>query len=301
MTTCVIPSLQSFVTRLSPRQEIERRLAQLLPERGDQDLVNQAMREGTLAPGKRIRPLLLMMIAEDLGCSASHKGLTDLACAVEMVHAASLMLDDMPCMDNAELRRGRPTIHRQFGESVAILAAIALLSKAFAVVAAAEGLALRVRNQAVAELADAVGIQGLVRGQFQDLADSHQQRSPEAILLTNEFKTSMLFGASMKMAAIAAGVSSDIHHSLHHFALELGQAFQLLDDLCDGHSDTGKDSHQDIGKSTLVNLLGAQEVKQRLGYHLLRADQHLAAACGDKMRTRQFVNSWFEQKLAAVA
>ncbi|MDU6410253.1 MAG: polyprenyl synthetase family protein [Yersiniaceae bacterium] len=280
---------------------LETRLDQLLPESSERDRVNVAMREGTLAPGKRIRPLLLMLAAQDLGCDTAQAGLLDLACAVEMIHAASLMLDDIPCMDNALLRRGRPTIHRQFGENVAILAAVALLSKAFGVVAAAQDLPSHARTQAVAELSSAVGLQGLVQGQYQDLTEGNDARSADAIFTTNELKTSMLFGATLQMAAIAAGAPADVRQKLRCFALDLGQAFQLLDDLVDGLAGTGKDRHKDEGKSTLVAMLGSEAVHQRLHHHLRRADEHLACACDQGMATRRFMHAWFGQKLALIS
>ena len=280
------------------RDALHRRLDQLLPAGGERDRVSAAMREGALAPGKRIRPLLLMLAACDLGCDKNHPGLLDLACAVEMVHAASLVLDDIPCMDNAALRRGRPTIHRQFGQDVAILAAVALLSNAFGVVAAAEGLSDACRAQAVAELSAAVGLQGLVQGQFRDLNEGNVARSEEAIADTNELKTSMLFRATLQMAALAADASPEIRQKLGFFARDLGQAFQLLDDLADGHSGTGKDLNKDEGKSTLVALLGAEAVQQRLHAHLHSADQHLSWACQHGLATRRFMHSWFSQQLA---
>ncbi len=279
---------------------IEQRLDRLLPVESERDCVGLAMREGALAPGKRIRPVLLMLAAHDLGYRDEISGLLDFACAVEMVHAASLILDDIPCMDDAELRRGRPTIHRQFGEPVAILAAVALLSRAFGVIAMADGISSQAKTQAVAELSHSVGIQGLVQGQFRDLTEGGQPRSADAIQLTNHFKTSALFSAAMQMASVAAGAPLESREKLHRFARDLGQAFQLLDDLTDGQSDTGKDAHQDVGKSTLVNMLGSKAVEKRLRDHLRRADRHLASACDSGYATRHFVQAWFDKKLAMV-
>lgn len=278
---------------------LQTRLEQLLPAGGERDMVRAAMREGALTPGKRIRPLLLILAARDLGCDTRHSGLLDLACAVEMIHAASLMLDDIPCMDDALLRRGRPTIHRQFGENVAILAAVALLSHAFGVVASAEGLTSCCRTQAVAELSSAVGLQGLVQGQFLDLNEGNHARSPEAIAAANDLKTSVLFSATLQMAAIAADAPVAVRQKLRCFAQDLGQAFQLLDDLADGQSGTGKDLNKDKGKSTLVAIEGAEAVHRRLREHLRNADEHFAYACGDGVATRQFMHAWFNQQLAS--
>ncbi|ARJ41358.1 geranylgeranyl pyrophosphate synthase [Pantoea alhagi] len=280
------------------REALQHRLDQLLPAGEQQDLVYSAMREGTLASGKRVRPLLLVLAARDLGCDIEQPGLLDLACAVEMVHAASLMLDDMPCMDNAQLRRGRPTIHRQYGENVTILAAVALLSRAFGVVAEAQSLSPACKAEAVAELSTAVGLQGLVQGQYLDLNESGEARSAETILLTNELKTSRLFDATLQMAAIVANASPQARQRLRCFAQDLGQAFQLMDDLADGLNGTGKDINKDSGKATLVAMLGADAVHQRLHDHLRSADEHLSCACDRGASTRRFMHAWFDKQMA---
>ena len=284
---------------LEIRKTVDRRMDQLLPcDSQERDLVAAAMRECALAPGKRIRPLLLMLAAQDLGCDKA--GLVDLACAVEMVHAASLVLDDMPCMDNARLRRGRPTVHLAYGEDVAILSAVALLSRAFGVVVAAPEVSPAQAAQVVAELSHAVGVKGLVKGQLQDLREGNGQRSAEAIATTNELKTGVLFSATLQMAAIVADASPCVRDSLKGFARELGQAFQLLDDLQDCCHDSqalGKDTHKDDGKSTLVAVLGVEHVRSRLRGHLDNADAHLDGTYGRGLAISTFVNGLFTQAM----
>lgn len=249
---------------------IEARLDTLLPPASNErDLVAAAMRDGVLAPGKRMRPLLLIMAATGLG--GSRQAALDLGCAVEMVHAASLVLDDMPCMDNARLRRGRMTTHLAFGEDVAILAAVALLAQAFAVVAAIEGVKPALRNQLVGTLANAIGTQGLVRGQLQDLRDGLGPRSVDEIAQANNLKTGVLFSAIMDMACIISEAQEPARNLLQSFALELGQAFQLYDDLQDHDPTSNKDQGKDDGKSTLVALCGEAQVRERLRAHLTRA------------------------------
>ncbi|MBA1228835.1 polyprenyl synthetase family protein [Pseudomonas viridiflava] len=262
------------------RERIEARLDELLPVEGNErDLVALAMREGTLAPGKRVRPMLLMLAAEGLG----HVGRQslDLGCAVEMIHAASLVLDDMPCMDNAQLRRGRPTVHLRFGQDVAILAAIALLSRAFGVVAAINEIEPTTRTRIVEILAETVGMQGLVRGQYQDLREGKHSRCAEEIALTNRLKTGVLFGALMDMAWLISSAEEPVRQALQDFATELGQAFQLYDDLQDNTADNAKDQGKDQGKSTLVALYGQQKVAEQLQAHLSIAEGHLKQAYGD--------------------
>ncbi|WP_122207450.1 polyprenyl synthetase family protein [Pseudomonas viridiflava] len=262
------------------RERIEARLDELLPVEGNErDLVALAMREGTLAPGKRVRPMLLMLAAEGLG----HVGRQslDLGCAVEMIHAASLVLDDMPCMDNAQLRRGRPTVHLRFGQDVAILAAIALLSRAFGVVAAINEIEPTTRTRIIEILAETVGMQGLVRGQYQDLHEGKHSRCAEEIALTNRLKTGVLFGALMDMAWLISSAEEPVRQALQDFATELGQAFQLYDDLQDNTVDNAKDQGKDQGKSTLVALYGQQKVAEQLQAHLSIAEGHLKQAYGD--------------------
>jgi geranylgeranyl diphosphate synthase type II len=259
------------------RDQVEARLDVLLPPASNErDLVAAAMREGALAPGKRLRPILLVLAAEGLG--AASRPALELGCAVEMVHAASLVLDDMPCMDDARQRRGRITVHLAFGEDVAILAAVALLSRAFALVATIEGILPAVRNQLVEVLANAIGTQGLVCGQLQDLRDGQRPRSAEEIAATNDLKTGVLFGALMDMACLLTDAPRSVRGMLQHFASELGQAFQLYDDLQDRDPASAKDQGKDAGKSTFVALCGEAEVRRRLKAHLDCAEQWLIQA-----------------------
>ena len=281
------------------RHEFETRMAELLPDSaGGSDALAAAMRAGTLSAGKRMRPLLLMLVARDLGCASP--ALVDIACAVEMVHAASLILDDMPCMDNAMLRRGQPTIHVQYGEDVAVLASVALLSRAFGVLATAPDVPPAVRARLVAKLAETVGSAGLVRGQFEDLR-AGAQRSEQDIATTNELKTGVLLGVSVDMAAILAETDDCVAQSLRAFALAAGHAFQIRDDFLDDPSvapglaanEAGKDTGKDLGKATLVNALGFDEARRRLAHHLDEADRKLTEAIGREQRTRRFVDTLF--------
>ena len=262
------------------RAQIDERLDQWLPQTPLPDVLAAAMREGTLAPGKRVRPLLLMLALKDLQDDQATAVGLDLACALEMVHAASLFLDDLPCMDNAEMRRGRPTIHRQYGEDAAVLGSVALLSQAFNIAASTQGIAADIRNQLVQLLAQATGSQGLSRGQFQDLREGKHARPLEAIAHSNCLKTCPLFTAAVGFAALLAGASVACRHHLDGFATELGQAFQLLDDLADGLSpqQSGKDAGKDRGKSTVIALLGRDAARQRIEAHLACAEQHLIGA-----------------------
>ena len=259
---------------------IDARLRELLPLPHDaHDRVGSAMHEGVLAPGKRTRPLLMLLVGRGLG--AESNALLDLACAVEMVHAASLFLDDLPCMDNAWLRRGQPAIHARYGQDVAMLGAVALLSQACSISASVCDLPGERRAQLVQLLCEAIGTRGLVRGQFRDLHEGASPRQASDIASTNDQKTGALFAAALDMAGLTAGAGDAARRALRAAASDLGQAFQLRDDLedaCDELIDRMKDSHQDDGKSTLVALLGRNAVQRRLDAHLLQAGEHLRAA-----------------------
>nr|WP_298414579.1 polyprenyl synthetase family protein [uncultured Halomonas sp.] len=274
------------------RQAVERRLGELLSDtKESDDPVSQAMRSSVLAPGKRIRPVLLVLAARELGCRVS--ALFDLGSAVEMIHTASLILDDLPCMDNASMRRGRPTIHRQYGEDVAMLAVVALLSRALGVVSEVSALTPGHRTQMVSQLSRAVGAQGLVKGQYEDLHEAQKSRSVADIMVTNRHKTGVLFQVSMQMVALITGIDRAATESLERFALALGQAYQLCDDLGDGDAAQGKDVDQDRDKATLVNLLGPQEVRRLLNEQLEEANRHLNAVYGERSAVNDFLKQLF--------
>ena len=277
------------------KRHFEERIQELVTDSSDgADLLSMSMRAATLGAGKRMRPLLLMVIARDLGCASP--ALVDVACAVELVHASSLVLDDMPCMDDARLRRGAPAIHVTFGQDVAILASISLLSRAFHILARAEDLAPQVRTSLVTALAAAVGTQGLAKGQFQDLHGG-AARSVDDIALTNELKTGALLGATVDMAAIICQADAGVAQSLRAFAFAAGQAFQIRDDLKDlpGNDSavTGKDVGLDAGKATLLTTLGIDEAQRRLQLHLQEAERHLDDAVGAQQGTRRLLGSFF--------
>ena len=155
---------------MKARARVETRLAELVPTSGSGDPLQGSLRHSLLAPAKRVRAVLMMIAARELGGREEHA--LDLACSLEMIHAASLILDDLPAMDDAETRRGLPANHRVFGEATAILAAIGLLNRAYGVAAASEALSLEQRHSAIEVLHWAVGLDGLVRGQHDDLADA---------------------------------------------------------------------------------------------------------------------------------
>lgn len=188
-------------------------------------------------------------------------------------------------------------MHLKFGQDVAILAAIALLSRAFGVVAAIKDVPPANRTRIVEILADTVGMQGLVRGQYQDLREGQHSRCAEEIALTNRLKTGVLFGAIMDMAWLISSDDERVRLELQGFATELGQAFQLYDDLQDDAFDNAKDQGKDKGKSTFVSLYGQQKVAEQLHAHLSRADKHLHQAYGDAQAISPYLKLVFFKAL----
>lgn len=249
------------------RHRIDERLAELIPAATvDPRPLHESMRYCLLAGGKRIRPVLTIQVATDLG--ATEDDALDVACAVEMVHAASLVLDDLPCMDDASLRRGNAANHLVFGEDTAILAATALLNRAFGVIADCERLPAQTRLDLTRLLSQSVGSNGIIAGQFCDLQIRHGH-GDDVAGLTEMYgqKTGALFVAALEAGARVAGVDDAWVRAVREYGVNLGLAFQLLDDLLDtfgAREDIGKDTGQDDEKSTLASRLGAHGTQQEV-------------------------------------
>ena len=235
--------------------------------------LRQAMHYSLLAPGKRLRPLLVLLASE--ACGGCWEAALPAACAVEMVHAYSLVHDDLPAMDNDDLRRGRPTTHERFGEAMAILAGDALLALAFEVLAKG----VRPAEAAVAccaTLAEAAGACQLVGGQADDLRGGPGQDLPSLESL-HARKTGALIVASLALGAMVAGATAEQREALGAYGRRLGLAFQIVDDLLDVRGEEsavgkrlGKDARN--GKLTYPGLLGPEASRRR-------AEQLVAEAC----------------------
>jgi geranylgeranyl diphosphate synthase, type II len=236
----------------------------------------EAMSYGLLAPGKRLRPLLTIMAAETCGGRAEQA--FPAGCAVEMVHAYSLIHDDLPAMDDDDLRRGQPTVHKKFGEAIAILAGDALLTLAFEVLASEYNPATAAA--CCRELAVAAGGAGMVGGQVQDLTwegkieGRSDEASVERLESIHSAKTGALFRVSLRLGLLAvqgereAGPDPRLRAALDEFGRCFGLAFQILDDLLDVEGEvaaTGKRVRKDAahGKLTYPSLLGVTESRDR--------------------------------------
>lgn len=216
--------------------------------------VHRAMRHTLLAPSKRVRAAVALLAAEVCGREWQALGV---AIAVELVHAASLILDDLPCMDNAPLRRGRPACHVAHGEATALLAAFGLLSLGYEVIATQYEAPLASRLTSL--LAETVGTRGLIAGQADDLAAERQAISFERLERIHRLKTGVLFGAAAAGGGLSAGGSATQIAALSAYAKNLGLAFQIVDDLLDveGQPDEiGKLPRTDLKKTTFVSFSG---------------------------------------------
>lgn len=239
--------------------DIERRLGELVSSpSGKTNPVSEAVRYSVLSPGKRLRPSMLVLATESLG--GQRDSAIDPACAVEMVHTASLILDDLPCMDNAATRRGRPSCHAEFGVDTATLAAIALLNRAYFVIATAEGVSNATRTSLVKTLARAISdCSGMVAGQLKDLRSAPGSTDVDDVRTLVTEKTGELFVCAADMGGRLAEADEITLEALREFARKFGLCFQVLDDLADLESSTrrlGKDVRKDDGKATFATLLG---------------------------------------------
>ena len=236
--------------------------------------IHRAVRYSLFAGGKRIRPLLTLAAGEAVG--GARDEIMPLACAVEMVHTYSLIHDDLPAMDDDDLRRGKPTSHKVFGEAIAILAGDALLTRAFHLLAdVPEGwdvARLRRRLQAAALLGEAGGTRGLIGGQVEDLESEGRQVAPEALERLHRAKTGALLAACVRGGALLGGAGPGDLERLGRYASAVGLAFQIVDDVLDateGDAQLGKTAGKDAAahKATYVSIHGlarARELAQGL-------------------------------------
>lgn len=256
-------------------KEIDSRLDELIPEQNSamHAQLFSATRYALLGPGKRMRPSLVLLTTETLG--GSLKDALDPACALEMVHAYSLVHDDLPCMDNDDFRRGRPTVHKAFDEATAMLAGDLLLTEAFQVLTSAEGLNADQKLEMISLLARMSGGSGMIGGQMMDLLAEGKQLDERHILQIYKFKTSCLIATAFVFGGIIAKVDKPSLEALHSFGINFGLAFQLIDDILDvtdSQKHKGRTESSDVAneKSTLINSLGVEGARQ-LAENLLNA------------------------------
>ena len=263
------------------RTDVDTFFAELLTPTGDsRDRLYEAMRHAALGGGKRLRPLLT--VAASRLFAIDRMRALRVGCAIEAIHVYSLIHDDLPCMDDADLRRGKPTIHRAFGEAEAVLAGDSLHALAFEILSdAATHEDPWVRADLVLELALAAGPAGMAGGQMMDLAAEGQQLDLPAITRLQQLKTGALIEYSVEAACIMNKMPSDARTPYRGYARNIGLAFQIADDLIDHSGDaaaagkpTGRDAN--AGKATFVSLLGEGRARQQADFLVNQAIEHLS-------------------------
>jgi geranylgeranyl diphosphate synthase type II len=251
--------------RLAVEEALDRALP---PESAWPATIHRAVRYSLFAGGKRIRPVLVLAAGEAVG--GAGEDLLPLACAVEMIHTYSLIHDDLPAMDDDELRRGKPTSHRVFGEAIAILAGDALLTRAFHLLAEVpegwDGARLRRRVRAAAILGEACGTTGLIGGQVMDLESEGRRIAASELECLHRAKTGALLSACVRGGAVLGGAGDEDRERLARYAAAIGLAFQVVDDVLDATEDAerlGKTAGKDeaAGKATYVSVHGLDRAR----------------------------------------
>ncbi len=258
--------------------EIDGVLQNLLPEpNGPERRLAEAMRYSVLAPGKRFRPILALATAELF--SVPRRAALRVAVAVELAHTYSLVHDDLPCVDDDDMRRGQPSLHKQFDEATAVLAGDALLPLAFEIMAHPETHAdADVRLELVRALAEAAGPRGMVGGQMIDLMVENKPADIGTITRMQQLKTGALIAFACEAGAVLGKAPASARQALRAYARDLGLAFQIIDDLLDvegSQEETGKRVGKDagLGKATFVALLGIDRARTQAA---MLADQAVA-------------------------
>jgi geranylgeranyl diphosphate synthase type II len=274
----------SLITYLNERKAlVDRALDDYIP--GDQNeppVIFQAVRYTLLAGGKRIRPILCLAAAEAIGGETD--AILPAACALEMIHTYSLIHDDLPAMDNDDCRRGRPTLHKVFGEDIAILAGDALLTEAFHLLADRKRMpdipADRLLD-AAREIAEAAGYRGMVGGQVQDIRAEGKKVELQTLYAIHRRKTGALLRVSLRAGAILAGAGDEALADLSEYGGKIGLAFQIADDILNVEGDpallgkgTGSDAAR--GKITFPALLGIEASRARAEELVMEAVASLA-------------------------
>lgn len=263
-------------------RDIDSMFDALLPNASDnRSVLGQAMRHAALGGGKRLRPLLLTATAAMYGADRTQA--LRAAVAIEAVHVYSLVHDDLPCMDDDDLRHGKPTVHKAFGEAMAVLVGDALQAFAFEVLAdpATSGDPF-VRAELVQVLATAAGGGGMVGGQVLDIAGEGQTLSLPEITRLQQLKTGALLCAAVEMGVVLGKVPAEGRTHLRGYARDIGLAFQIADDLLDHEGDeakAGKALRKDAeaGKQTFIALLGPERAREQAQMLMDQAIAHLAA------------------------
>jgi geranylgeranyl diphosphate synthase type II len=253
--------LNTYIQQLT--NDVDRALTRWVPDESVPPAnIHKAMRYSLFAGGKRIRPILCISAAKAVRDEVP--GLCDAACTLELIHTYSLIHDDLPALDNDDLRRGRPTCHKVFGEAMAILTGDALLTLAFQVLSSIDGIDAATRVALIRELSTASGtVRGMIGGQVHDIEGEGQTPTPALLEAIHRAKTGALLRGSVRMGALCAGATRDEYDALSRYGEHVGLAFQIVDDILDVEQSSeelgktaGKDAAQ--GKITFPAVYGLQ-------------------------------------------
>jgi geranylgeranyl diphosphate synthase type II len=269
-------NLKSRITNLHKKVDVA--LERWLPDPRT-STIHRAMHYSIFAGGKRLRPILCLAAAEV--CGGAAKSALPAACAVECIHTYSLIHDDLPCMDDDDFRRGRPTSHKVFGEGVAVLAGDALLTIAFEMLARTKQPPRHPFRSFVSELATAAGSAFLIGGQVADLEAENKKIPPRELLHIHRGKTAAMIAVSLQLGAMAANAKPSEVKALKSFGENLGMAFQVIDDILDvtqSSEKLGKSAGKDVtsGKATFVSVFGLEKARKEAAKYTKLARESLA-------------------------
>ncbi|WP_078597066.1 polyprenyl synthetase family protein [Evansella clarkii] len=262
----------------SEKSQIDERLPEFINRLNCPESLKQAMVYSLKAGGKRVRPVLLLAVLES--CSKPISAGYEVACAIEMIHTYSLIHDDLPAMDDDDLRRGQPTNHKVHGEAMAILAGDALLTYSYELISKADHLTASEKLELIQLVAVAAGPEGMVGGQAEDMEAEGKLIDVNQLENIHRHKTGDLLSVAVEAGAVIAGLSEADRLSLKKYAYHIGIAFQIKDDLLDVEGDEeklGKRVGSDVvnNKSTYPKLLGTEGARKKLDHHLDTAKKYL--------------------------
>lgn len=290
-------NLGQFRTHYEPI--IQQEMAELISALSIPESLKESMHYSLQAGGKRIRPMLLLATMHEQG--AAHPDALKVAAAIEMIHTYSLIHDDLPSMDNDDLRRGMPTNHKVFGEAVAILAGDALLTFSFGILARLEDVSAEDKVRLIDLLSTSAGAEGMVGGQVLDIEGEEKQLTLEQLEQVHLLKTGALLTYSIISGAILGGANAEQLMALSTFGRHLGLAFQIQDDILDvtGTSEelgktAGKDETSD--KSTYPGILTLPKAKEKLDYHAQQALDAIAGLPGDQQLLKELTELIVQRK-----
>jgi geranylgeranyl diphosphate synthase type II len=281
---------------------VDQYLEKLLPQEDEMPAtIHKAMRYSVFAGGKRVRPILVLASGESLGGYRSV--LLHLGSGIEMMHTYSLIHDDLPALDNDDLRRGRPTCHKVFGEAMAVLAGDALMTRCYQVLASLPGVSDSVRIRIIGEIAGATGtVKGMIGGQVVDLESEGKPVNAELLEYIHHSKTGALLTACVRCGALAASANPEELQSLTEFGAKIGLVFQIVDDILDvtaSSEELGKTAGKDekVEKATYPALYGL-ETSRKKAQELMESALEDIEAFGEKVEILRELARFIVQRTA---